>query len=195
MLSLAGIVLLAFTATNLDNLILLVGVLSRPGQAFASVLSGALLSAGVLAALCLGAAFAADLAPQRWIGYLGVVPIALGLRELYRLAAAGGAETGKDGAGAAPIPAFGVAGILLASSADTLGALLPLFAETDDGLLPVLVAVMLAATLLGCELARRLASSQSLGPTLRRVGPRLVPIALIAVGIYVLSDTGTDTLR
>lgn len=193
-LPVVGLVVLTFAATNLDNLLLLVGIVSRVGQPFARVVAGTLLAAIVMLALCVGAALAADFAPQRWVGYLGFVPVALGLRELYRLAAARSNEAREPYAGAAPIPALGVAGVMLANSADSIGALLPLFAETRDALLPLISAVVLAASLLGCALARWIASHERLGPPIRRIAPRLVPIVLIAVGLYVLSDTGTDTL-
>ena len=80
-LPVAGLAVLAFAATNLDNLLLLVGIVSRAGQSFARVVAGTLLAAVVMLALCMGAALAVDFAPQRWVGYLGFVPVALGLRD------------------------------------------------------------------------------------------------------------------
>jgi cadmium resistance protein CadD (predicted permease) len=192
-LVLAGITLLSFVGTNLDNLLLLVGFAARPGQRFAAIRLGALLSGAVLLTLCLGSALAADLVPTHWIGFLGVVPIGLGLRELHRLAATRPEGPLVANATTRPLSGLGIASVMLANSADSLAALLPLFAETETGSLPVLVAVVLATTLLGCELARRLATSRRMGALLRRVGPVLVPIALIAVGVYVLLDTRTDT--
>jgi len=184
---------LAFAATNLDNLIVLVGVVSRPGQPFAAVVRGALLSVGLMLALCVAAAFAADLAPKRWIGMLGLVPIALGVRELLALARRSPDAPLAAGATSA-IPPLGVASLMLANSADSLGALVPLFAETRAALLPAIVVAVLAVSLGGCSLARWVASHPRVGPLLQRLGPRLVPFVLIAVGSYVLLDTRTDTL-
>jgi cadmium resistance protein CadD (predicted permease) len=144
---------------------------------------------------CIGAAFAANFAPQRWVGYLGLVPIALGVHELYRLYAPNSREPTGPEPNAPPIPALGVAGVMLANSADSLSALVPLFAETRDALLPLIALVVLAASAIGCWLARWISSHERLGPLIRRMAPRLVPFVLIGVGLYVLSDTGTDTLR
>ena len=193
-LSIAGLAVLAFAATNLDNLLLLVGALSRPRQAFGPVVAGVLLSSSATLALCVAAALAAGLAPEAWIGYLGLVPIGLGLFELYRLASSRGAREGGAQSDAPPIPAFAVAAVMLANSADSFGALIPLFAETRHSLLLVIVAAVLLTSLCGCALARWIASHERFGPPIRRVGPLLVPFVLIAVGLYVLSDTRTDTL-
>ena len=186
--------LLAFAATNLDNLIVLVGVVSRPGQPFASVVSGALLSVASMLVLCGVAALAADFVPKRWIGLLGLVPIALGVRELYGLAVTRSEEAGASASAAAAVSALGVASVMLANSADSLGALAPIFAETQLALLPVIALAILAVSLAGCLLARWIASHPRVGPVLRRVGPVLVPFVLIAVGTYVLLDTRSDTL-
>jgi cadmium resistance protein CadD (predicted permease) len=83
---------------------------------------------------------------------------------------------------------------MLANSADSIAALVPLFAETRDALLPLIGAVVLGASLLGCGLARWIATHERFGPPIQRLAPRLVPFALIAVGLYVLSNTRSDTL-
>lgn len=191
--SIVGLTLVAFAATNLDNLLLLVAIASRKGQGFAPIVAGALLTNGLMISLCLAAAFAADLAPQRWVGYLGVLPLALGVRELYRLATAS-SEPATESRGEPAMGATGVASVMLANSGDSLGALVPLFAETRDELLPLIGAVILLMSGLGCGLARWIASHPRIGPPVQRVGAKLVPFALIGVGLYVLSDTRTDTL-
>lgn len=191
-LSLIGIVALAYIATNVDNTLLLVAVISRDGQPFASVVGGALLAATAMLAVCLAAAFAADLAPQRWLGWLGLVPIALGLRELHRLFTADSGAPAR-GVHAGAIGPLAVATVLLSNSADSFAALAPIFAETRDSLLPLIAGVVLGASLLAVALAHWIATHARAGPLLRRIGPRVVPFVLIAVGLFVLSDTWTDT--
>lgn len=193
-LSIAGLAVLAFAATNLDNLLLIVAALSRPGQSFGPVVAGVLLSSSATLALCVAAALAAGFAPEAWIGYLGLVPIGLGLLELHRLIRSRRAGEGDAHSDAPPMPAFGVAGVMLANSADSFGALVPLFAETRQSLLTVIVAAVILTSLCGCALARWIATHEHFGLPIRRVGPLLVPFVLIAVGLYVLSDTRTDSL-
>jgi cadmium resistance protein CadD (predicted permease) len=192
-LSVIGVAVLAFVATNLDNLVLLVGILSRAGQTFASIVAGALLACVVTLCLGVSAALAADLAPQRWLGMLGVVPIALGLRELTRLVRSRPQHRDARKSDAPALGVLGISGLLLANSADSLAALVPLFAETREALLPLVAVAILAVTLLGCGLTRWIASHPRVGPTLRRIAPKLVPFVLIAVGVYVLANTRGDT--
>jgi cadmium resistance protein CadD (predicted permease) len=157
------------------------------------VAGGALLAVSVMIALLMVAAVLADFVPTLWLGWLGLIPLALGLRELVRLRArvAGADATGADAL--PPIGAVGIAGVLLAHSGDSFGALAPLFAETRRGLLPLIAAVVLVLTLLACALARWIVSHPRVGPAIRSVAPRLVPFVLIAVGLYVLTDSPTDT--
>lgn len=193
-LTVGVVTLMAYVATNLDNLVLLVGVSSRPRQPFASIVAGVVLASAGLLALCLAAALAADFAPQRWIGYLGVLPIAIGLRELYRSRRAAPAASGVPDTDAPAIAARWVAGLMLANSADSLAALTPLVAESRDVLLPVVGAVVLATSLAGCGIARWITTHERVGARVQQLGQKLVPYVLIAVGLYVLLDTRTDTV-
>jgi len=191
-LSIASLAVLAFAATNFDNLLLLVAMLARSGQTVAPIFGGTLLAGGTMLSLCAAAALAASFAPQAWVGLLGLVPLGLGLRELYRLLQRRGEDALEADSAAKPISALGVAGVMLANSADSFGALVPLFAETQRGLQPAIAFAVLATSLLGCLLARWIATHERVGPAIRRIGPVLVPFVLIAVGLYVLSDTPTD---
>lgn len=193
-LLIAGLAFLAFSTTNLDNVLLLVGFAARPGQPFAAVAGGALLGVTAMLALLVAAAVLADFVPMLWLGWLGLIPLAMGLRELARLGTTVGAAD-PDGTDAVrPIGAVGVAGVMLAHSGDSFGALAPLFAETRRALLPLIATVVLVVTGLACGLARWIVSHPRVGPAIRAVAPRLVPFVLIAVGLYVLTNSPTDTV-
>lgn len=193
-LSVIGVAVLAFAATNLDNLLLLVALAPRECETPASLVGGALLASAATLALGIGASLAADLVPQRWLGALGFVPLALGLRELGRLLRSPPEAAGVKAHGAPALGTPGLAGVLLANSGDTLAALVPLLAETRRALLPLVALAVLTTALLGCGVARWTASHARLGPLLQRIAPRLVPLVLIAVGLYVLANTAGDAL-
>jgi cadmium resistance protein CadD (predicted permease) len=182
----------AFAATNLDNLLILMALLARPGQSFGSVVAGVAVSVGAILALCVVGALVAELAPRRGLELLGLIPIALGIRELVRQ---GGArdEAARSSAGSR-LSVFAIAMLMFTNSADTFAVLAPLFAETRPGLLPVAALAVVGVALVGCAIAQRLATSERLGPPLQRIAPRLTPFVLIAVGVYVLSNTATDAL-
>ena len=189
-----GLVIVAFSATNLDNLILLVGFVSRPGQPFSAVVVGVLSSSGVILLMCSSAALAAGLVPVHWLGWLGLVPLTMGLRELRRLVGASVAGAEECDLVLPSITPLGVAGVMLANSADSFVALVPIFAESRPALLPLIGAVVLALSVIACLLARWITTHRRVGPAIQRIAPRIVPFVLILVGLYVLSDTATDTL-
>ena len=192
-LVIVGVALAAFVATNLDNLFFLVAFLADAKGRTLRVHAGFLLGIVAILLVGVGAARAADFAPARYVGWLGIVPIALGLHSLERLLR-GRAEPGserllKPGAGA-----FTVALVTLANAGDSFAVFVPLFAESEDPFVLLIVATGLAAGLLWCVFAAWLVEHETLGRSFRRFGPRLLPFLMIGVGVYVLLNTGSDTL-
>lgn len=174
-----------YASTNLDNLLLLSGLAA--GRADRRPISY-----GFLGATILTAAISVTFVLLSWflapgvIRYLGVVPIVLGSRMLIARPSA----EGKPAASALTTP--GVALVLLANSTDTIASFGPLFAESE----PVVVAGLLAgfAVMAGLWLAliMRLSGSSALGGRTAAGLQRLTPLIMIAVGLYILADTGTD---
>jgi cadmium resistance protein CadD (predicted permease) len=192
-LTIVGITLAAFVSTNLDNLFILVGFLAASKGRTLRVHAGFTLAIIAILLFGVGAANAADFAPARYAGWLGVVPIAMGLHILIRLLRGGNEampETSIDSATSVLTVAF----VTLANAGDSFAVFLPLFADTEDSFIALIFATGLAATLVWCALAAWLLKHPTLGRALRRVGPRLLPFLMIGVGVYVLINTGTDTL-
>jgi cadmium resistance protein CadD (predicted permease) len=70
----------------------------------------------------------------------------------------------------------------------------PLLAETPRAATPVIVGGYLALSALWALLSWRLVARPSVQTTVARLADRVMPVLLIAVGLYVLSDTPTDSL-
>jgi cadmium resistance protein CadD (predicted permease) len=163
-LEIVGVALAAFASTNIDNLLLLTVL---QGQARQSK----------LAVFC---------------GYVGTLPIALGVYRLVSLRRSAG-----GGDAVAPAQALGagaVAALTLANGGDTIAVLLPLFADTEDAMIGVLAGTIVGAAVLWFALARAIAKQDWVRRTLPRVERWLVPTLLIGVGFYILLNTSTDTL-
>ena len=185
----AGLALgtLAYGSTNLDNL-LLVSSASAAGARRTSVVRGWLLCAAIVLGLSLVLSVAASAISPRALGWLGLAPLLMGIRLLVR-----GGEAADDGAivssGALPI-----AMLLLANSSDTIATFGPLLSESE----PVAQAAMLAGFALAAVTftlaATKLAAHLDRAPALSRIAAKLSPLVMIAIGIYILLDTTTDTL-
>ena len=190
---LAGV---TFVSTSFDNLLLLLGFFSHPsfrrGEVVRGYVGTVLLVA--LAAGLLGAA--ARFAPVRSLGWLGLVPIGLGIYHAAR------ALSGRSPVGPPPVrPRAGHGGlgtttlVTLASSADSFMVYTALFADTRSGLEPALLATIAVCAWGWTAVARGLLSHERLRGQVARVAPWALPLILIAVGVYILMDTPTDVVE
>ncbi|WP_299350429.1 hypothetical protein [uncultured Shimia sp.] len=181
-----GVTLLA---TNLDNLAVLVPLLLTKGRT--SALAGFLGAQLIVLAIAAGFAEGAEITFSSWTGYLGVIPLALGLWGLW------GQWKASEGSVPAPrskgtILAYLV--LFLGLSTDSLAVFAPLLADTLPGYrISVLIGAGMALVGLGTlalALSASVHKSQHLLARLERLGP----YAMIAVGLYVLSNTATDAV-
>ncbi|MBW2426259.1 MAG: cadmium resistance transporter [Deltaproteobacteria bacterium] len=189
-----GLVATSFAATNVDNLALLVGwILGRqasPRQLFAAHMLGMLTLLGLAFVFGRGA----DLFPVEAVGYLGVIPIGLGLKGLFDLARR---ETFDE---AAPLAqdrhprVLSIAATQVANGADTVLVFGPLFADSARGIDLVLLGGFLGMAMIWLGLARLLARHAARVRFVERLAPFVAPIFLILVGVYILLDTRTDVV-
>jgi cadmium resistance protein CadD (predicted permease) len=187
-LLLASVAGLGFAATNVDSLLLLISLLAGEG-ARRAILVGYGLSVVSVLAVAWFAAQIGDWLPPRAVDWLGLVPLGMGayaLVGLWRNEDSGQEKT----LAATSIPA--VALLMLSTSGDNFGVLIPLFAETPRPLDPAIALAVLASSLVWCGLALLLSSSPALRRLFIRWGPRAVPLILIFTGIYILMDSATD---
>ncbi len=195
LLTVSGLVAVTFVATNLDNLVLLVGWMVADGIPARAIFSGYLLGMlGVLLiALLLG--LVGYLIPVELLGYLGVIPIALGLKMLWELRQAATLVCEA-------IPAPQVSGVATAFAAvavtqlsngvDTVLVFAPLLADSREDIDLLIVISFVVVTLLWYAIARLLSGQVQRIRPLTRVGRWIAPVVMILVGIYILGNTGTD---
>lgn len=191
-LGLLVLVGISFAATNLDNLVLLVVLLGiAQGNRAAAILGFVIAMIGVLCVAAIGTVIGANIDPGL-VGYLGFVPLLLGawmlLRQLRGVSSV--AETNS------PQPQrSGVLGsflLMFANSGDSIAVFLPLLAESSRESLLWEVSMFLMMALLWAGLAWRIADQPQLAKHIERVGEKLMPWIIMAVGVYILLDTGTD---
>ena len=170
----------AFVSTNIDDILLLAVFFSERGRRVVSIVAGQFLGIGALVAVSMLAAFAAVAIPQGWIPLLGLAPCLLGIK---RLAAAD-----DDAADEVPsgLSTLSVATVTAANGGDNLGVYIPMFASQSH-VVPIYVLVFSIGTVLWCALGYWAVSHRSAGAVLARYGHRVLPWALIAIGLHVLS--------
>jgi len=172
-----------FAGTDIDDLIVLT-VLFLAGRATGrprprDIVTGQYLGIAALVAASAAAALGLLVIPDRWVGLLGLVPLALGIRGL--LAARQQRETVKA-TGMLPIAA-----LTIANGADNMSVYVPLFrgigpaaSALTIGTFAVMVAVWLA-------LAYWLGSHRRMVEAVERFGHWLVPVVFIVIGLVLIA--------
>lgn len=198
----AGLGLVTFAATSLDNLFLLLGFASNPAYPPRVVRPAYVGSVLLVAAAAVGLASLARLAPDWRVGLLGWIPLGLGVVQLGRLvlrpSAPRAPRPGADGTRQDPAGTRKgrtlVAGVTLAASGDSLAAYAALFADTLPHLVPWSLLGVGAGATAWTVLATWLSGRAGVRRRVERFGPALLPLILIGVGLYILGDTPTDVL-
>ena len=183
----------AFVATNVDDLFLLVVLFADPVLRPRSIVAGQLAGIGGLVAASALSALAAVAVPERWTALLGVLPLGLGLHQLWirhrRSETLGDPDPRADGilgASGSGSQLLAVAALTVASGCDNLAVYIPLFARAP-GAIPLHAATFGLLTCAWCWIGHRLLTRRLLADPIRRYGHRLLPLVLVALGLYVLS--------
>jgi cadmium resistance protein CadD (predicted permease) len=183
-----GIDIAVFASTNIDDIFLLLAFFADPHMRHRAIVAGQYLGIGVLV---IASALAALLA------LLGAAPLLLGLNRLLALRtgeageqgdgeARGAADQGRNTERGMRRQALAVAGVTVANGGDNIGVYVPLFATAPDAIITYTLtfAVM---TGIWCTLGHALVNNRMLGAAMRRYGHAVLPVVLIALGVYILS--------
>ena len=187
----------AFSATNVDDIVLLMLLFSRLDQQFRAfhVVSGQFLGIATLVLFSLVGFGGRSFLPETWLGLLGLLHICLGCSQLLQRF-----DTSVEEAPEASNPSFpliglagiiGVASLTIANGSDNIGVYLPLFASNSPAELLITLAVFAVLTALWCLVAWLLSRAPGLASLLQRYGDALLPPVLIAVGGMILRQCGT----
>jgi cadmium resistance protein CadD (predicted permease) len=195
--TLLGLVAGSFIATNMDNLLILVMLLGANARRRSAVLLGFLCS--TIAVICVSAlgVVVEDAIGAGLIGYLGIVPVLLGFHMLYEAWSDGHAvdeEFGSLTNSTEPKVWWSTFILMFSNSGDSVAVFLPLLAESSRSALLLIVCSYLTMAVLWSGLSYLISGHQGLARRLEHRAEKIVPWIMIAVGIYILMDTATDTL-
>jgi cadmium resistance protein CadD (predicted permease) len=168
-----------FAATDIDDLIVLTVLFGSRRLSRWQIVAGQYTGIAALVAVSVLAAAGLRLLPDRWVGLLGVVPLALGVRGLLR-----GNHDDRD-----MVNGFaGVVGVTVANGADNVSVYTPLFREAGWGTVgyAIVFAVMVVIWLATAEF---LASRAPVAAVLDRWGRWIVPIVYMTIGTLLITST------
>ena len=177
---------IAFIATDIDDLVLLALWFSRRDATFRArhIVAGQVLGIGALVVVSLAGFAAGRWVEREWLGLLGFVPMALGVRAWLAREEAADAAALRPGT-------LGVAAVTIANGADNIGVYAPLFATLDAPALAVTLAVLFAMVLVWCAIGSALARQPHTAALLARRGHQIVPLVFIGLGAWILVEAGS----
>ncbi|MCU0536631.1 MAG: cadmium resistance transporter [Hydrococcus sp. Prado102] len=193
----------AFIATNLDDIFILLLFFSQVNKLFRHrhIVMGQYLGFATLVLASLPAFVGGMLLPPAWIGVLGIIPIAIGVSQLFNreeddgqspeISTLNRSKTNSLLANLFTPQTYSVATVTFANGGDNLGIYVPLFANCSWSSLAIILSIFFSLVGVWCYTAYRLANIPAIAQTLTRYGSYLVPFVLIALGISILVENHT----
>ena len=193
----------AFATTNIDDIFLLMLFFSQVNATFRPqhIVVGQYLGFAVLVGISVLGYFGTLAIPRIWIGLLGLVPIALGIRRLLKRetespkvtpSVASSMQTRPQTALSSLVhpQTISVASITIANGGDNIGIYVPLFARGSLWHLGITIIVFFLLVGLWCLMGASLGRHPTIAQVLDRYGHVLVPFVLIGLGIFILIESG-----
>lgn len=187
--------IMSFVGTNIDDIFIntLFFAQANSKRDIRSVVIGKYLGIGGLVLLSLLGAFGLQFIPQRYIGFLGFIPIALGIKEwvgYLKSRNAPGAEEEETKADPSKGMVLNVVLVTMANGADNIGVYIPLFAGYTPIQMVVVVVIFALMIALWCLLGKKLSDLPVLRSFLLKYKYIMVPVVFVILGIYILIKSG-----
>jgi cadmium resistance protein CadD (predicted permease) len=168
-----------FAVTNVDDVVLLTLFFAKRVPTKNVVLGQCLGFAGIVT-LSLAGLWVAVLIPDTWFRFLGLLPLAIGIKHLvetHRIEWRSGSRNAS---------LVSIAAVTLANGADNIGIYVPFFALNHERVWIILV-VFAVCLLLWCWAGKWLGNHAFVLNSVDRYGHFIVPIVFIGLGIYILA--------
>ena len=181
-----------FAGTNVDDIIVLTvlflasGTTGKPRRW--QIWLGQYAGIATLVAASAVAAAGLTIVPDRWVGLLGLIPFALGVRSLVTTIRSrnDGEEPDTPVAG----NVFSVAGVTIANGADNISVYTPLFRTTGLSSTVLTIAVFAVLVAVWCLAGSWLASHKRVIAVVERYGHWIVPAVFMLIGAVIVVESG-----
>lgn len=188
-----------FLSTSIDYIIILVVLFSKfkkQKNGVKNIGLGQYLGLTILIVISLLAASGLAFFPQKWIGLLGLLPIYIGLKELFK------SEDEEDQGGKEILEStskfsklfLSVTVISLAAGGDNLGVYIPYFTTLNIfGLsATIIIFYVLSAVLL--YICYRFSTFKAVSETVEKYQRIIVPIVFVTLGIMIMYENGSFSM-
>ena len=182
-----------FAVTNIDDIVVLALFFAQGAGINGSarkVAAGQYLGFAAILVVAGAAAFGATFLPEGVLPYLGLLPLALGLRAAVRAWRDRGEDEQETPAGPGGPGILEVAAVTFANGGDNIGVYVPVFATAGVGGMSVYVVVFLGLVAVWIAAGRYFATRPVVARALSRWGHIVLPVVLIGLGLLILVEGG-----
>ncbi|TNB75689.1 cadmium transporter [Arthrobacter sp. BB-1] len=183
-----------FAATNIDDIVVLTVLFlasskgrPRPWE----IVGGQYLGFITLVGISVLAALGLTLVPDEWVGWLGLLPLGIGIFGLIRFLRRRGEEETEGAISAVGL--LSVAGITIANGADNIAIYTPIFRTMNPQDTVITIIVFLILVAVWCALGRVVGTHPKVIETLEKIEHWLVPAVFIGLGLFILLSSGVLT--
>lgn len=195
-----AIAITAFTATNIDDILILTIFFAQVDDKFRPrhILIGQYLGFGLILLASLPGYLGGLIIDHKWIGLLGLLPITIGIKHLFQKQEEVTVQTcaiPEQGKAYLIAPqTYHVAAVTFANGGDNIGIYIPLFASSNAVSLSITVTTFLLMIAVWCYAAYLISSHPLVTKIITRYSHILVPFVLIVLGLYIMYESKTYLL-
>jgi cadmium resistance transport/sequestration family protein len=198
--------IIAFAATNIDDIMILLLFFSQIDRNFCRrhIFIGQYLGFTAIIILSLPGFFGGLVIQREWIGLLGILPIAIGIKQLVNREDESGEVQTVNTEQNSPQSSFlssilhpntyKVAAVTVANGGDNISIYIPLFAGQNIVGLGIISVVFFVMVGVCCGIADLLNRQANISYILSRYGQAIVPFVLIGLGLFIIYERGTFNL-
>ncbi|MDZ7962691.1 MAG: cadmium resistance transporter [Aulosira sp. DedQUE10] len=203
--------IIAFAATNIDDILILLLFFSQidPNFRRRHIFIGQYLGFAAIILASLPGFFGGLVVPREWIGLLGILPIAIGIKHLLdrkenttevQTVSTDFTQTAPSNPILAVIlsvlhpQTYKVAAVTIANGGDNISIYIPLFAGQSLSRLGVILIVFFVMVGIWCAITYFLSRHATIAYILSRYGQHFVPFVLIGLGFFIMYERGTFSL-
>ena len=187
--------IISFISTNIDDFAVLMLLFARSDslKMKLQITAGQFIGIAVITAASMCAAAGLTLLPEKFTPLLGLIPIALAVKEWneYRTAARQKQNTPANKSDdTVPLThgLFSAAAVTIADGGDNLGVYIPLFTGSDKRTYITAGIVFFLLTALWCAASWKLADSSTVRNGIKKYGRIIVPAVYLLIGIAILAE-------
>lgn len=186
-LSLLGVGISAFVATNIDDTFVLILLFSIPSLLARNVIIGQFLGIVLLVVISSSAALLALAIPAFVVGLMGFIPIIIGIKRLTNLR--GKPET-IQAMKKEYLSFLSVTAITISNGGDDIGVFIPLFAKYNTvAEVSVLISILLIMTGIWCIVTFYFIRHPFVASRINVLSNAVTPFVLIGIGVYIIIDS------